>query len=119
MHNPLLDLCCIIVTRWRGWCDIQSNVVNWYEVCKECCQCDSSVLSELTLLSVAGYNLNLLDEQLLRPFAKLPHQPELIHFMLTDILDKPLWLVSCVQFITHAQNMNVVVLDVCTLVLKS
>lgn len=84
-----------MIVRWERWCDIQSPDVNWYQVCKECYLCESSLLSELNRISVAGYTVNLLDEQQLRPFAKLPHRAELVHSLLTDILDKPLWLVTC------------------------
>ena len=77
---------------------MQSPDANWYQVCKECYQCESSLLSELYRVSVAGHTVNLLDEQQLRPFAKLPHRAELVHLMLTDILDKSLWLVSCSNF---------------------
>ena len=74
---------------------MQSPDVNWYQVCKECYLCESSLLSELSRISIAGYTVNLLDEQQLRPFVKLPHRAELVHLLLTDILDKPLWLVFC------------------------
>ena len=77
------------------WSGLQSTDVNWYQVCKECYQCETSLLLELNRISVVGYASDLLDEQQLRPFAKLPHQAELINIMLNDILDKPLWLVFC------------------------
>ena len=91
---------------------MQSPDVNWYQVCKECYQCESSLLSELKRISVAGYTVNLLDEQQLRPFAKLPHRTELIHSLLTDILDKPLWLVTCRNLCSNFSTHKILVLRI-------
>ena len=81
------------------WSDLQTPDVNWYRVCNECHHCEVSLLSELNRVAVIGHPVELLDEQQLRTFAKLPYRTELIHTLLNEILDKPLQLVSCIQFI--------------------
>lgn len=84
---------CSYEYRWTNWCDLQPVSADWYQVCKECYQCETSLIRELNRISVANHSAHLVDEQQLRPFSKLPHRADLIHIMLTDILDKPLRLV--------------------------